>query len=904
MNYYEKSSHEVLEELKVNKDTGLSEQEASGKLEKDGKNVFAKQKKENIFIKILKIIADVSIIILLIAGVLSLYLTIDHWDTEGALGLIEPIVIFSIILLNICLSLYQESSAEKALEALTKLTNPIAKVIRDGREMEINTEDVVVGDIILLATGDLIPADARIIECKKFSVDESSLTGESEPSEKTSSIKVKENASLGDRKNMIYSGCLVVTGNAKAVVVATGMQTEMGKIAQFLNVNKKGKTPLQVRLDKVGKLISGIAIVSAIIMFVVGYYINEMPFNELLILTITLAVAAVPETLSLIVTLILTNGVKKMVHKNAIIRKIQAVETLGSTSIICSDKTGTLTMNKMSIKKLWLRDKKVISDDDEFDEEYEKFLKILVSASNATFGLNEEGQEVILGDSTESSIIRLMKKKGMDKDDINSKFKRVAEIPFSSARKFMTIIVEKPNSDGYIVISKGAFDRIPLREYSENSVRQFKEIHDSFAGDALRVISVGVKEISTLPDKKDLASVESNLSLLGFIGIIDPIRPEAKEAISKAKTAGIRTIMITGDHAITAKAIGIELGLIRKDEPVLTGSQLQAMSDEEFEANMDLYSVYARVSPEDKIRIVEAWQKYGEVVAMTGDGVNDAPALKAADVGIAMGINGTEVAKSAADMILTDDKFTTIVDAVEEGRNVFSNIRKLIYFLVVCNMSEIILMLFAVFVGRQIPLTPVMLLLINVIGDGIPGLALAKEVSDSRIMQRKPIARNESFFGGALMEVIIQQVMAFAVVSLAALWIGNTVNFGDMSLIGDVVPEGFVGVGQTMCFLVTGWSSILHTLTVRSRKSIFTYKFKDNPQLFISVFVMLLVLGSPVIILSFTGGSFIDLTGLDWQHWLVVIGLSLVPLLVAEYGKYWDYRKTRTFEKTRISQPK
>ena len=453
----------------------------------------------------------------------------------------------------------------------------------------------------------------------------------------------------------------------------------------------------------------------------------------------------------------------------------------------------------------------------------------------------------------------------------------------------MMTAVYKNEEGGYIVLTKGAFDRLPFDRSDLNYMKPLTDTHDCFASDALRVISLSYKLIDRLP--ADISELESGQTFAGFVGIIDPPRPEAAAAIAKAKAAGIRTIMITGDHAATAAAIARELGIIAAGEGVITGQELSKLTDEELNDSIEFYSVYARVSPEDKIRIVKAWQSRGEVVAMTGDGVNDAPALKAADVGVAMGINGTEVSKSAAKMILTDDKFSTIIEAVGEGRNIFSNIRKLVYFLLVCNISEIVVMLFAQFINWELPLTPIMLLIINVLGDGIPGLALSKEESDKRIMKRKPIARNESFFGGGLMEVIIQQIFAFAAVTLVGYYIGMHVDFGG--------GENSLAAGRTMAFLITGWTSILHVLTVRSRSMLYKYKVKDNPQLYISCAVMIVVFALIAAITPIAEA--LEMTALSWQQWLITIGLSLVPIIVAEYGKLWDAIKSRNIEKTRVS---
>lgn len=887
MDHYLKSTNEIIELYDVDISEGLTSVEASARLEKYGKNAFEKQKKRSLISQILGQLKDVSTIILIIAGILSLVMSILEWD--GVHSLIEPLVIFVIIVMNVILAVTQERSAENALDALGSLSSPICRVLRDGQLRELNPEELVPGDIIMLRTGDLVPADARLLKSESLAVDESSLTGESVPSEKDALAVFTSETPLGDRTNCVFSGCLVTAGNASAVVTSTGMETEIGKIARFLTETKQRKTTLQVRLDKVGKVISSMAIISAIIMFVFGFFIYEHELMDMIMVAVTLAVAAVPETLALIVTLILAQGAKKMAAKNALVRQMQAVETLGSTSIICSDKTGTLTMNKMTVKRLWVYGGPIVDEKAMFTEEQTNFLKQLCLACTATVGTDDDGSLKIFGDPTESAIVHLALDKGINYTTLQATHKKVAEIPFSSSRKMMTAVYQT-EAGNYLVLTKGAFDRLPFERNDLYYMKSLTDTHDAFASDALRVISLAYKVIPILPE--DITEVESNQTFAGFVGIIDPPRPEAAAAIAKAKAAGIRTIMITGDHAATAAAIAKDLGIIVANEGVITGQQLSKLTDEELSDSIEFYSVYARVSPEDKIRIVKTWQARGEVVAMTGDGVNDAPALKAADVGVAMGINGTEVSKGAAKMILTDDKFSTIIEAVGEGRNIFSNIRKLVYFLLVCNISEIIVMLFAQFINWELPLTPIMLLVINVLGDGIPGLALAKEQSDPRIMKRKPILRNESFFGGGLMEVIIQQIFAFAAVTLIGYYIGMNVSFGN--------SESSLEAARTMAFLITGWTSILHVLTVRSRSMLYQYKIKDNPQLYISCGVMLAVFACIAAILPLA--TALGMTALSWQQWLITIGLALIPTVVAEYGKLWDAVKSRNAERTMVKR--
>ena len=880
--WYNLPAEEVLEELAANAAEGLDEQAVKTRTQQHGPNEYSKTKPDSPIVMALRQFKDFANIILLSAGFLSLALAIR----EGH-GYIEPVVIFAIILMNVILAVSQERSAEKALEALQNLNSPTCFVLRGGSKLEIDTAAVVPGDILLLKTGDLIPADARLLESTNLFADEASLTGESEPSEKDAAFIAEEDAPIGDMANMVFSGCLITAGNATAVVTETGMHTQMGKIAGYLNDAQKTQTPLQKRLNKVSHLVSLIAIAAAAALLMIGLRQGE-DFWTMMLAAVSLAVAAVPETLQLIVTLSLTHGVKKMVEKNALIRKLPAVETLGSTSVICSDKTGTLTQNRMTIQKLWVPGGEPVDAQEEFSEAQRTLLQHLALAGNASLEQTPEG-ETIVGDATESAILRLMIAKGEDMQALSQALPRVGEVPFSSARKMMTTVHRHPDG-GYLVLTKGAFDRLPYNKDDKEAHTLRKSIHDAFAHDALRMLALASRRVDALPESGDLSELETGMEFEGIIGLIDPPRPEAARAIAEAKKAGVRTVMITGDHAATAGAIAKQLGLIGEKDPVVTGKQLAKMSDAELIDNVMDYSVYARVSPEDKIRIVEAWQEHGEVVSMTGDGVNDAPALKAADVGVAMGQTGTEVSKSAADMVLTDDNFATIVSAIGEGRNVFSNIRKTIYFLLVCNLSEIVIMVGAQLMGWGMPLTPVMLLLINVLGDGIPGLRLAQEQSDPRIMKRHPIGRNESFFGGGLIKVILQQTAAFSVVGLIAFYLGKFVAFG-----GSVPSQA---IGQTMAFLAVGFTSILHIFTVRSRKSILKRTIRDNWPLVFSALGMIALF--TLLVLIPQAGRLFDLVPISGAAWLAVLGLTAVPTIVAEIAKLWSHLQEKRQHRRRL----
>ncbi len=884
-NWHNETLEDTLLHFTTDPETGLSNGEVRLRLEKYGPNAYEQAKQESILHMVLKQFKDIANVVLLLAGFLSLALAIRDGH-----GYLEPGVIFAIITMNIALAVSQERSAEKALLALQSLNSPSCRVLRDGVQAEIDTAALVPGDVILLDTGALVPADARLLTATNLTVDESSLTGESEPVEKDLASTPEADAPLGDRLNMVFSGCLVTGGNGSALVVATGMGTQMGKIAGHLSGAQKLQTPLQRRLNRVSQAVSLIAVLSAAVMLMVGIQQGE-EFWTMVLAAVSLAVAAVPETLQLIVTLSLTHGVKQMVAQNALIRKLPAVETLGNTSIICSDKTGTLTQNRMAIQRLWAQGSDQPANAGAALPAPEAWLlERLAMASNATLQVGEDGEPTLIGDATERAIIQLMHDRSMAREPLMAQYPRVAEVPFSSARKMMSSIHRHPEG-GYLILTKGAFDRLPYDRTDAALHAARKAMHDRFAGDALRVIALASRRVDTLPEDGDYAALEADLHFEGMIGLIDPPRSEAAKAIATAKKAGIKTVMITGDHAATAGAIARQIGLLEEGGQVVTGRQLAAMSDQELIDSVRDISVYARVSPEDKIRIVEAWQEQGEVVSMTGDGVNDAPALKAADVGVAMGINGTEVAKSAADMVLTDDNFATIVTAVREGRNVFANIRKTIYFLLVCNLSEIVIMLGAQLMGWGMPLTPVLLLLINVLGDGIPGLYLAREQSDPRIMSRKPIGREESFFGGGLLKVIIRQTLASSVVGLIAYYLGKYVQ-----LPGGATPS--LLIGQTMAFLVVAFTSILHIFTVRSRVSLFKRTLRDNLPILYSAIAMLLLFALIVIVPPL--GAIFGLAPIGLVDWGIILGLTLVPSAVAEAFKALEARRDRKLNQQRV----
>ncbi|RYK52850.1 HAD-IC family P-type ATPase, partial [Enterococcus faecium] len=734
MEEYKQTIEEVKKVTEADPDTGLSSQEVDERRKKQGLNKFDEAPKESMIKKFFRSLSDFTTIILLVAAVISFYTAFatEHGD------LFEGLLIIAIVVINSVLAIVQEGNAEKALESLQDMNKQTATVIRDGKVTTVESEQLVVGDILVLESGDAISADARLIEASQLRVEESALTGESEAVEKDAAFIAEEDESLGDQLNMVFKGCTVAAGRGKAIVTAIGMATEMGKIADLLNENTMQKTPLQVRLNQLGKRISMIALAAAALVFVIGELQGE-PLLEMFMTSISLAVAAVPETLTVIVTLTLAYGVQKMARKHAIIRQLPAVETLGTANVICSDKTGTLTQNEMRVRRVWSKEDEVTNIEDSMTNSAMEILKMAALCTDVTVE-QEDDDLVIKGNPTEVAIVRAVEENYHTKAELEEKYPRVNELPFDSERKMMTTVHQM--GEKYISITKGAFDVLAPR-FSSGDVEQAAIVNDRFGKRALRVIAVGYATYDEEPQDISSEALEKDLRLIGLIGMIDPPRPESKGAIKRAKKAGIKTVMITGDHVVTASAIAKELGILNDPSEALSGSELHQLSDEELDARVKALSVYARVTPEDKIRIVKSWQRTGAVVAMTGDGVNDAPALKASNVGCAMGITGTDVAQSAADMILTDDNFATIVDAVSQGRSVYQNIRKAINFLLSCNISEIFIVLIAMLLGWGAPFTAVQLLFVNVVADGLPGFALGREPAEHGIMDQPPIPKNE-----------------------------------------------------------------------------------------------------------------------------------------------------------------
>jgi len=906
---------EVLEELNTDATGGLRDDEVKIRLQKYGLNEFEEEEKVTLFKKVLHHLKEIPTLILIAATIVATIAAIINMQSEtggSPSDWAKVVIILIIIIINVVLGLYQENKAEQALEALKKMNTFKTTVIRDGIKLIIEANQLVPGDIVELNAGDVITADSRLIESSSLQVEEAALTGESQPSDKDHKAVIEENAPLGDRLNMVYSGCLVTGGRAKAVVVETAMNTEMGKIARLLKDTKKLLTPLQLRLQQLAKRISIIALISAAIMFTVGFVGWGNEFIYMLFLAVALGVAAVPETLPIIVTMILSFGVFNMVRKKTIIRKIPAIETIGNTSVICSDKTGTLTLNKMKIQKVWHVNHEPTAAASDFNQDELHLVEMLASCSNATIEIvhdqnrTHDEDEHVVGDPTEIAIIRLLHDKGRTRVDSERDYPRVHELPFDSGRKRMTTIHHV--RDGYIVLTKGAFDRLPVA-WDDDLHKKAIEIHDSFADRALRVLAIGYKHYPEMPEDLSEEALEKDLKFLGMVGMIDPPRPESKDAVARAKEAGIKTVMITGDHKATAVAIAKEIGIMQEGDRAITGVELSEMSDVDLIAQVRGISVYARVSPEDKLRIVAAWSAHNEVVAMTGDGVNDAPALKAADVGVAMGITGTEVTKSAADMIITDDNFATIVDAITEGRTSYDNIRKAIQFLLGVNFAEIFVLLAGMVVLGRTVLTALQILIINVVYDGIPGFFLAFEMKEPDVMKRKPLSKGAGVFAQDVGLFIACRAVTFSIITIAAFMIGAFVQVAPLTADAymHVVWNGWSGslgvwdnillmreygnfpVGMTMAFMVLSWASTIDTFNTRTRQSIFKAGFLSNKGVFFAVigaigFSLVVALWPPLM-------DIFSVVYVHGYHWLIITGLALVQLVAVEFLKLFIRRR-------------
>ena len=769
--WFNKTSQEVEQELKTDCQNGLSSNQVQENMKKYGLNELQEKKKDSLLKKFLEQFKDFSIIVLIIAAIVSGVVGVAQGE-----GFTDTIIILIVVILNAVIGVAQESKAEKSLEALKKLSSHASKVIRNGKEQVIPARELVPGDLVIIETGDYIAADLRTIEAVNLKSQEASLTGESVPVEKITEKIDGNEIGIGDRKNMLFSSSLITYGRGKAIVVNTGMNTEVGKIAGMLDNAEKQETPLQQKLNDLGKTLGIACLAICAVIFVIGL-LQGKEIIDMFMTAVSLAVAVIPEGLVAVSTIVLAIGVQKMVKKHAIVKKLPAVETLGSGTVICSDKTGTLTQNKMTVEKVFcddeLQDVKKVNT----TEDFKKLVYNCMLCNDSR--LLEDGQ--LAGDPTETALVDMAFKLDYEQS-IYRENPRVEEVPFDSERKLMTTVNKKNGK--YIVYTKGGVDELlkccnsflykgEVRTSINNYAKWIRENNEKMAKDALRVLAFAYKELDHMPSKTEMKTIESDLTFIGMVGMIDPPRIEAKKAVEKCKKAGIKTVMITGDHKVTAVAIAKKLGILKDESEALTGTELEKMTDEELTKNVRKYSVYARVSPEHKVRIVKAWQANGEVVAMTGDGVNDSPALKTADIGCAMGKVGTEVAKEAADVILTDDNFATIVSAVEEGRRIYDNILKVIQFLLSCNVGEVIVLLLATLFAPQIGqwfgisditmiqvLLPIHILWINLVTDTFPALALAFDPANKDIMDRKPVKRNEGIFTkGRTFRIIYQGIM-------------------------------------------------------------------------------------------------------------------------------------------------
>lgn len=852
---------------------GLMEETAEKRLIKYGANVLDEKPSKTFAERFFEQLKDFMVIVLLVAAAVSVVIAVAGEEKNGW---IEPVVIVAIVALNAVMGVVQESKAEAALSALKNMASPKCKVLRDNEKKVIDSSKIVPGDIVFLEAGDFIPADGRLIEASSLKCDESALTGESVPSQKDPFAVLDVTTQLADRVNMCYSGCSVSYGRGTMVVTATGMQTEMGKIASLLANEEDSETPLQKKLSQLGKTLGLLVLALCAVIFIAGILTLGKDGNilEIFMTSVSLAVAAIPEGLPAVVTVVLAIGVKRMVSRKAIIRKLPAVETLGSASVICSDKTGTLTQNRMRLMKVWACGEKIcVPADEELNEKTAWLLRYAALCCDGNVEIDGNGNEKHTGDPTETAIVAALLAKGEKKSGLESKYPRQTEIPFDSDRKLMTTV--HSIDDRIISITKGAPDVIFSR-CNGADVKPAAKINEDFASGALRVIAVAIKELDSVPEEPSCEELENELEFVGLIGMMDPAREEVKDAIVECDEAGIRAVMITGDHSVTAGAIASELGILRDGDEIVTGSQLAQMSDEELECNIRKYSVYARVTPSDKIRIVKAWQHSGETVAMTGDGVNDAPALKAADIGCAMGITGTDVAKGAADVVLTDDNFATIVSAVREGRGIYDNIRKCVYFLLSCNLSEIITVFIGMLVWKVSALAAMHLLLINLVTDALMALALGLDPIEKDIMKRRPRRGDESLFSGGLTWRIAIHGVFIGAAALTAFSLGFAKD---------------LACAQTMTFGVLALSQLVYAFSARSEHPLLNIGVFSNKYLWASAAasgsVALLVMIVPPLRMVF------ELSALSIGQWLAVLLLTFVPFAAAELEKLvlWLLRK-------------
>ena len=858
---FNKKKEEILNELQTNETQGLTSVEAEERLKKHGNNELAGKKPESLLVRFLKQFADVLIIILIIAGVVSIIVEPSEW--------IESLIIFIVILINACIGVYQENKAEKSLEALEKMSAPLCKVIRDGKVVQLSTKNLVPGDIVVFEAGDYIPADARIIEAVNLQVDESALTGESVPVEKHAELIEEDEVPLGDQKNMVFSSTFVTKGRGVGIVTKTGMNTEIGKIAGMLIKEDNTKTPLQMKLAQVAKVIGFLCIIICIVVFVLEYLVTK-DILESFKTSVALAVAAIPEGLAAVVTIVLSIGVSKMAKQNAIVKKLPAVETLGSTSVVCSDKTGTLTQNKMTVVEVYRNEIK--KPNEELTEEEKEVIQYFALCCDAKINI-VDGVEQRIGDPTETALIEANNLYGKPIDSI----RRLADVPFDSDRKMMSVLVEINGK--FVLITKGAPD-IVIKNSINDGLEYALQVNNNMAVRALRVLAVAVRVFDKLPNHID-ENLEKDMTFLGLVGMIDPSRPEVKDAITIATKAGLRTIMITGDHITTAIAIAKDLGILREGHKAISSDDLKKLTDEELFEHIEEYSVYARVAPEDKVRIVNAWQRKGKVVAMTGDGVNDSPALKTADIGCAMGITGTDVAKEAADMILVDDNFATIIDAVQEGRGIYDNIKKCVTYLLSSNIGEVLAIFLASLISLiidpkfGIPLLPIHLLWINLITDSLPAIGLGMEKADDSLMDLPPRPKTEGFFANNLFVKIALEGMVIGLLTLVSYYIG--------SLTSETV-------GHTMAFMTLGTCQLFHSYNTKSHHTVFSKKTFNNKVLNLAV-LLGFVLQLCVIYIPGVNNVVFQFESLSIANLGISVGLAFVIVIVMEIAKLFKNNK-------------
>ena len=898
-NWYQKNINDVKKELATDIEKGLSSKQVEEKQQNVGFNELKARKKKSLIVKFLEQFKDFMIIVLIIAAIVSGIVGI----LEGE-GITDTIIILIVVIINAIIGVAQENKAEKSLEALQKLSAHASKVIRNGKMIVIPSRELVPGDVVVLETGDYVPADLRIIEAVNLKSQESALTGESVPVEKIIDT-INEEVGIGDRTNMLFSSSLITYGRGKGIVVETGMNTEVGKIAEIINSSEEGTTPLQEKLNKLGKILGIAALAICVVIFIIGLLYGKEPIH-MFMTAVSLAVAAIPEGLAAVSTIVLAIGVQRMVKKNAIVKRLPAVETLGSASVICSDKTGTLTQNKMTVQKIYVDNKLMDMENIKFVESKSDLESLIYNAmlcNDTKVGANNE----LAGDPTETALVDMGMNLDIDIDKIFS-IDRLNEIPFDSSRKLMTTVHKIDNE--YIVYTKGGVDELLKNCTSyiingkiEKDLEEFKksiyENNESMAKNALRVLAFGYKKIKKLPEsKEEIEKLESDLIFVGMVGMIDPPREEAKKAVEKCKSAGIKTVMITGDHKITATAIAKQLGILENEDEAITGSELENMSDEELTKNIRNYSVYARVSPEHKVRIVRAWQANGEIVAMTGDGVNDAPALKNADIGCAMGVVGTDVAKEAADVILTDDNFATVVSAVEEGRRIYDNILKAIQFLLSSNVGEIIVLFVAILITPLLakwfnitnisalePLLPIHILWINLVTDSLPALALAVDPAAENIMQRKPNKKGKGIFTKGMTWRVIYQGIMIGFITLIAFIVG-------LATPGVTDEAAKIKIAQTMAFCVLALSELVHVFNIRDNKnSVFKTGILNNSKLILAIlvsasfmFVILLIPGLREIF---------SIAQLPKENIVETVLLVLSPILVVEIFKLLKINTTK-----------